>query len=554
MGKHRKAEKGYSLVTTLLVFTLIGILGFILIGVVMQSITIFSHDKKAMTDKAHAEMAIEEAMAQIEREVALLNHKIETGIINSDNFSSMLEKSLHQIESLKPDIYSYTIDQTEFESEQENLIRKKVTITAPIGSSGKNIVKTIMLSTIADIFQYSLVSNGDLEMNGSPYIEGDMLVNGDLYSRNTGKYRLGSWKSIKTSFPALNGNLHVEGNYYYNKEDWQTNADRPFECTGAESLNKYFSIAPKLKDKEIAFNQINVSELVQEKKATKLELDEERVRKVTVSYSKLNDGTIPHSMSYYDLFINSSGSVIINGDLEVRNDLVMWSNGKLHVKGNVYINDDLVMHPGAQLTVDGSVYVRGKGTGWSPTNLSGKLTLTSPNSYIYIDKNLKTKDLDFKGTMFVEGHVKIRGDFNTNGTIYVMKDKKTSIENMSNLAGTLVIASDGEIDVSNNNQYVDEPRILHTYLYSTKKLEIFGIGSHLQIHGGMYGNPVVLNAVKGNVRKKGLKLSFENNQDAIDPKKSRLSIYYDKNMILNPPIGIPTVSKVNIKELNTVYE
>lgn len=549
-----KKETGYSLVTTLFIFTFIGILGMMLIGATMQSVTIFSHDKEAINDKACAEMAVEEAIAQVEREVDELNKKIAAHVVHSDNITWMLEERLNQITSLNPQLYTYIISHEPLESDQEHLIRKKVTISTPLGNTGKQLKKTMILSTIADVFQYSLVSDGNLELNGAAYVEGDMLVRGNLFSRNTGKYQFFSWKSTKTSYPALNGNLHVEGDYFYNCECWRVGTDYRFDAENPNNLNKYFSIAPVLKKKEIDIEQINASALVQEKKHTKLELDENREKKVTISYSKWNSGTIPHSMSYYDLFINSSGNVVINGDLEVRNDLVMWSNGKLHVKGNIYIQDDLVMHPGAQLTVDGSVYVRGKGTGWSPTDLSGKLTLTSPNSYIYIDKDLKTTDLDFQGTMYIEGHVDINGDFNTNGTIYVMEGKKVTIQNMSNLDGILVIVCDGDVELSNNNQYIDEPRKLHAYIYSKNKLEIYGVGSNLQIHGGIYGNPVILNAVKGTVRKTGTELLFEKKQDSIEPKRSRLSIYYDENMILNPPRGIPTVEKINIKELNTVYE
>lgn len=141
-----------------------------------------------------------------------------------------------------------------------------------------------------------------------------------------------------------------------------------------------------------------------------------------------------------------------------------------------------------------------------------------------------------------------------------MKNDAT-IQELSNSEGMLVILANGNIHISNNNQYSDVPKTMNTFFYSNANIEIYGVGSNIKIIGGIYGRRITLNAVKGRTEtrlfagstKVGT-LYFQNNQDQIDPKNSRLSIIYNKEIILNLPTGIPKVSKLKLQEIDLRYE
>lgn len=81
-------------------------------------------------------------------------------------------------------------------------------------------------------------------------------------------------------------------------------------------------------------------------------------------------------------------------------------------------------------------------------------------------------------------------------------------------------------------------------------MEIYGILSNLKINGGVYGNSVILNAVKG----KTDDIFNVSQQQKLEPNRSRLSVYYKKEVILNPPEGVPTVEKLTIQYIDTGFE
>jgi type II secretory pathway pseudopilin PulG len=500
-----KDERGYSLLSVILVFAIISILGLSLLTLTINSMKFVSVNKSSIQDKASAEMGIEEAMAQIDSEVEKINKDIENRVLLVDNVLGRLSSSLGSIRSLGP--YKYTISHETLKSGQNGVFLEKVIIKAPIGDTNRSITKTVTVSTIAEVFKYGAVSPGYLLFNGASYIEGDVLVKENLLNSDQGKFIQGWTYYPPTSYPAIKGNLTVGENYYYK----QGNSFRQFSPT-PYNMNLFFSVPPQIKDRSLDVNALPVNSYV------------------------INKSGI----------ISAPASNTYNGDLTIdRNTSI---NGNLVVRGN------LTVRKGAKLSVSGSVYV-GRGA-----LLSGTLSVPNQNKYIFISGNAVISELNLDGEMYIGGSVDITNDLNTNGTLFVMGD--ATVEELSNNSGgTLILLCNGTIQLSNNNLYNDNPKIINAYLYSNRMLEIYGIGSHMNIQGGIYGNPIILNASKGKTRQSNFSgadrtgnLYFEGNQDQIDPTKSRLAIYYKKEMILNPPKGIPTVEKMQVKEIDVVYE
>lgn len=328
----------------------------------------------------------------------------------------------------------------------------------------------------------------------------------------------------------------MKGRYYeagkqpvYNFYSW-----KPF---GPESFSRYFSVAPVVKNRQLTVDKINVGDMI-----TAKALGWPENIKINSNYSYNTD---KYGNAFgYDVTASQVGSQPIKGNLYVGDDLIVGENKSLTVNGDLYVKDVLTVK--GNLTVKGKIYVGGY------ADLNGVLS-TGADKYIYIAGNATLSDvsaLNLNGVMYVNGSLTSKGDVNTNGSIYVRGN--ADVENFSNSNGTLILLCDGNIQLANNNLYKDNPKVIDAYLYSNSNLFIYGIGSNLKINGGIYGNTISLSASRGRTIHNPIydELEFQNPQPA-DPAKSRLTVNFKKDMILNPPKGIPTVNKVTLKEINT---
>ncbi|WP_251459718.1 hypothetical protein [Weizmannia agrestimuris] len=546
-----REEKGYTLVTVLLIFAVAAI---ITVSLVSASVSTFKTVKVSETgtqDKLNAEMVADEATALIEKQVDSINSTIANGTVMPSQLISMLQAAITGIQQQKNGKCSIAYKTLKDGTAPDGIVLGKVTITVPIGKSGKTLTKVMTLSTVSDVFQYTAVTPSNMYLYGSSYIIGDVNIGGNLYVSNYGNYVEGYTKYIRTYYPAINGTLTVKGRYFeaeqqpvgtgtsapvYNFYSW-----KPF---GPESFSRYFSVAPVVKNRQLTVDKINVGDMI-----TAKALEWPGNLKIN-SYDSYNIDKYGNAFGY-DVTVSQVGSQPIKGNLYVGDDLTVGENKSLTVNGDLYVKDDLTVK--GNLTVKGKIYVGGG------ANLNGVLS-TGENQYIYIAGNATLSEvsaLNLNGVMYVNGSLTSSGDVNTNGSIYVRGD--ADVENFSNSSGTLILLCDGNIKLANNNLYEDRPKVIDAYLYSNRDLFVYGIGSNLKINGGIYGNTISLSASRGwTINKliyewlifKRYELEFQNPQPA-DPAKSRLTVNFKKDMILNPPKGIPTVNKVTLKEINT---
>ncbi len=514
MKKYLRNENGYSLLVVLMVMTLLSVVGLMVMGITVNSVKHVTVNEQSVKVKSATDMAIEEAMAQIDREVAELNKDIKNKTILIDAVVAKLNNSLNRLSSLGSLLY--TIQSQTIKDGSEGIYQEKVTIRAPIGSTGKYATRTVLISSINNVFKYSTVTPGDLVLNGASYIEGDVRVGGNLYSSNYGKYVEGINLYEKTSFPALNGNLTVLGIYnrlsnierrwwfgYYYVPVFQK-----FTPSATEMRN-YFSIVPKVPASSLPVEKVDVTAMISGK-----------------------SGNLPNSKTLGNLQVRERETVRLTGNYIVNNDLVMEKDSKLLINGSLKVNGNAI--------------------------LTGTLSTQNPNDHIYIQglssAPVSISNLTLTGQMYVGNSVNIENNLNTNGSIYSRGN--INVENFTNNdQGTLLLLAEGDIKVSNNNLYNDLPKPINAFLYSNSQLEIYGIGSHLKITGGIYGKDIILNAVKGKTKKgPGGNLIFESGQDGLPPESSRLSVIYKKELILNPPTGIPVSSELSVEILDTEYE
>jgi Tfp pilus assembly protein PilX len=565
MPNYLKKESGYSLLVVLMIMTMFSIIGLALMGMTVNSMKLVKVNSDTIVNKTSAEMGLDEAMDLINQTMNQINSDVQNKKITFNTLNDLKVYIQGKLNGMTAQ--NYEVTHSTIRNGDDGVYIEKVTIEAQMGQSGKKIRKTITISTIANVFTYSAVTPGILKLNGAPYIQGDVSAK-NIEVSNTGKFIDNGTRYVPTSYPAIKGNLTVLPGGTFKRFNEGTSYG-VFDPTPL-NLQKYFSVPPSLKASKIEVDDIPVSTLIDNKKGS-------------LSAPSTSSGDKTYSTTKTFSGNNKFGNLTING------------SGDLYITGNLVVTGNLVMSAGTKLKVDGSIRVSGT------ANISGTLTLTKDGTYVYIEGTTTIKSLNLNGPMYINNTLNISADLNTNAAVYAKG--RATIQNLSNNSGgTLVLLSASDIQISNiydETGIYDIPKEINAFFYSKGNLEIYGILSNLKINGGIYGNNITLNAVKGKSSKDDSFVNsfpvaydgtsyvcggswwnptyctkydnyyFENNQNVIDSNtdlydpiksigatKSRLSVIYQGGLILNPPKGIPTASeqKIIVTDIDTVYD
>ncbi|QNG61052.1 hypothetical protein H4O14_06085 [Bacillus sp. PAMC26568] len=541
-----KNQNGYALLNVLLVFTILTIGGVSLLGITMSSQKFVAYSQTYTEDMAAAEMELDEGIANLQIKLDALNNNIMRGAVNSINLHTAIAEIIQTLNlNQEENSANYLATPIRNITDENNIFIQKVEISVPIQNRKSKILKkTITISTLADVFKYSAVSDGKLTLNGATDIIGDINVKDAIYLSNHAKFLYNS-KNYRpeTTFPSINGNLSVEDDGSYSQKFFTGVDPNWTPIQNLSNINNYFVHSPSMKNRDVNTNQFDIKELVNEKV--------KMFSNVSLTNLFESDSSEVDTKTY-------SKGVIFSNHLKVKNSLT--------VNGNLILNRGITLLEGAKLKVTGNIFI------YSPfySFLSGNIELTNKNNFLLNFGYSYLHNLDLKGKMYNYGSLDVRDDLNMNGTIYVSGN--TTIENLNNRSGgTAVILSDGNLQVSNNNQYQTSPKEMNAFLYSNQDLEIYGVGSNIKIKGGIYGKNIILNATKGNTypvrgysdyisnlntsnyNTYGNYLYIEKNQS--NPSlQSRLKIEFNPDIILNPPTGIPTVEKLQITEIDQKIE
>lgn len=529
-----REEKGYALVTVLLLFLVISVLLMSLLELTVNSHSSVAAQENILRARVNAENGALEAFGKIKEGINQINSQ------GNQDIGTIKSKITQLLGSIRPDanntaLYTYTLSWVEKADGQNGPLIEEVTIRATGMSGGREeeYTKTILISTIADVFRYAVVTPGDLYLNGAAYLDGDLYVKGNLTSHNQASFINNQTYWVDTAYPAINGNLTLEGDLMIRGRNGSNSRTK----VPLTEMNNYFSISPKLKN--VPLNLQSASPVDQ------AFADPGNTSRPT--YTKVKEGS----------FHFKSNQIISESTRYSNNDFIIGSGVTITVFGNLIVDESFEMRNGAKLIVNGDLYIGGNAA------LTGDIEL-SEGRHVYIGSNATINNLTFKGTMFVNGNLEINQQLKANSAIYVKKN--IDVNELNNEGGgTLILLSKGNTLIRNNNLYQDEPKEIDAYFYSDSQLTIYGVGSNLKINGGIYGSSITLNAMKGKTEEERFYVdgvsAFEEGNDWFDPRqltlpptKSRLSIYYKKEMILNPPSGIPTVSSVTITEVDEGFE
>lgn len=418
----------------------------------------------------------------------------------------------------------------------------------------------VYVSTINPVFRYPLSAANSMTLNGSPYIKGDVLVRNENtgYLLNTDKasFKVGvnGNYQVTTSLPYLQGFIHVISGRYY--KDSAIGSPSDFNPA-------YFSSSSTFSDTSLEPDtDIEVGSTVNDL------LDAGNI-------AQIQNGGAFYNAAVLGGYFSGARSSSMETSMPGRNYQGQWLtvDGDLQVKGNLVVDEGVfTLRENSALSFvandnsgqPGIMYVKYSDPDLVAANLSGSLTVPE-GQYVLIEGNAVLKDFTFSGKMFVKGELKIIGDLKvTDGSIYV--DGNVELKEMDSINQDanqpVIIATSGKFVMADNlltnESATNNQNKIRAFLYSRQDLHLYGVASRLQIIGGVHGNNVELNAVRGDITRTdptappGVS-DFDANQTGLAPDTSRLKVIYDDNLYLKPPNGIPVTDKVNVFVKEIVY-
>ena len=531
-------KNGYILPVVLLIIVFLSLSTVFFVRQTAQSSTLSTYDDAMTLAKIDAENALALATYQFTDLLASIGRvdpsQAESRLsnaLNNMNWSTP-EENATITATIRPDSIVKQTDSTGQVRSFSAIV--DVQSTGEVHGQKAKRIESYRVSTIANIFQFSIYTPGTLELNGAPYIKGDLYVGENLVTRNCAKYIYSGNRTQFTAFP------YVNGMFAYGKKDatFIINQSKSNSCQGKDTsistdrLNEGFSEngTPQLiRPKGIRYTTIDVRAL----------------------YDQWNniEGNYPQFCSEKDWRGRCIESVLKNDSITflpsdplspgITVDKVNLKNSNVNIYGDLVVKGDMTLENTTLTLLD----------------RNGK---PSSQGKIIVRGNLSLTNSEINGVVYVGGTAQLEGDIRTNSTLYVVGS--VTMEGMTNSkkGSTLVIVADGDIQVANNNLYVDTPQTVPAFLYSNRTLSIYGVGSHLKIVGGIYGSNIMLSAVKGNTKKNcswlSCSLTFDSGQLSLPPERARLQVVFSEDMIQNPPDGIYQPGELTSKRIDSRWE
>ncbi|WP_026906452.1 hypothetical protein [Paucisalibacillus globulus] len=446
------------------------------------------------------------------------------------------------------------------EAGQEVPTRQKVEFKSLgiVDGTEKEMVSTMIIGAqaVPDALNYAIGSHcmdncddipgeGNLFLHGGIEVKGDLKVDGNIITTNQGIARQGrvdqdkdDWNDywIGSIRPAIysdsessNGKAKVvlgkeiytfTGNKDYSDHIKLLNFNSSGYSNATNNLSNAFSVAPEIVNREPIRDQINVKSKIEASNDWVNDVDVRKIQQSTFtntnySNSKVyaytgsitNGSCVKWKTEYEEQFVWigpwpwnwgwKTYEVEVCAEYE---QIINESNGTINLRGNNSFkrfatreNRDVKISGDNKLNVSEIMYVGGDLT------IGNETSSYNPNDY---------DDIELQGReIYVNGDLTIKGA-NASVDVIMYVKGKVSIQNtvingkslQNGDTGSLIIFADKAIDISNNSVNQDTPSRIHGYFYSNDVFEMYGVGSNIEITGGISARRIVLNAVRGKVK------------------------------------------------------
>jgi|GEM_PF-3175405 len=480
-------------------------------------------------------------------------------------------------------------------------LRRRVEVVSKGYADGKKVEVTsqYLVSATTSVLKYTMAAMNDLKIHGALSILGDVFVNRHLVVTPHSYNSLRLWPSsdLPTIEPlpdSTQAKLTVGGKLFRLTQagrDWvsadpnrwnnhyRTNFDpsAPINSSYVQEISRinHYELfkqgvpLPKLTSSTLVnYTPIDIFSYKSKYAfgATSTQVNGSTVTPLRIypTYT-INSGTInvidnyQNSLqdSYYLQTLNSNTTYMTNNFSSRR--LSVETPGYLYLHssntGISVMNFDrgaYIKSPAVVITHHGSTNADGS------INTSGRTLRIRGPLYIEGDLYIDLANVEFDSTVYVTGRVimtssDIKGfqRIDASGNPYIT---------------SLALFSDKEISTANINHFTEVPltglpssKVLRAFLYSNSVIDMYGQSSIIHIDGGVVGKDLNFKVMKGNTKNSQINASYwkagdtgewyEGNQTSIPAQRSRFRVTYNKDLIANPPEGMP-IDSVKIELTN----
>lgn len=562
-------ERGSALVLVMFIVLLLTILGLSVLTAAVGGAQRTETRKNDVQSLHLAEKTLDEAVAYI---TARLNKEVENSVdLSQDQLNAQIDAFLTSLSgSQNPLIASTDLEQASGDkavgrivkvtkgapAQRGESIRYTLALSAQAEVNGvvRNLTQNMSIDTYPDFLNYTLGSENNLIINGSPYIQGNIYAGNTLRISDTAEYKydLSDRTYVSTPFE-LNGEAHVQslGSLVYKSHD------RVGELTGNEVTDKGIIDAANVKIKNRrSFVEVNVESSFIDKveEAIGPGANREQIK------NHVNGGLAGYLSSNYDAIFDHPvlPQMPDPEDTSEEGEKAKQDYDEAYDKAV-----KLLTNPTKSIVYNGDLMIDGKdlsGINYTQKTSSG---YPDPRHYWYIvDGNLTINNyggdtpIDIRANILVTGKVQIRGKVRFDSTIFTLKesaapngaeDFTTVIEDASiqGLNGKeLVLISRGQILINRLAAFDNtEPAPLDAFFYTDSDAKLYGVGSIFSLRGGFFakGN-LTINAVRGTAVGRAEEIDIQPNNNLI-----RFKAVYNDQVFTHQQAGLPRVKTVNIR-------
>lgn len=570
-----REERGSALVLVMFIVLLLTILGLSVLTAAVGGAQRTETRKNDVQSLHLAEKTLDEAVAYI---TARLNKEVESSVdLSQDQLNAQIDAFLTSLSgSQNPLTASTDLEQASGDKAVGRIVKVTkavnpangtppisgrptsytLTLSAQAEVNGivRKLTRSMIIDTYPDFLNYTLGSENNLIINGSPYIDGNIYAGDTLRISDTAEYKydLNDRTYVSTPFE-LNGEAHVQS---LNKLEYKSH-DSSAILTGNEVTDKHIVDAANIKIKNRrSFVEVNVESSFIDKvqEAIGPGADRKQIK------NHVNGGLAGYLSSTYDAIFDHPVLPQKPDPADTSEEGEKAKQEYAEAYGKAV---KLLTNPTKSLVYNGDLTIDGKdlsGINYTQKTSSG---YPNPTHYWYIvDGNLTINNyggdtpIDIRANMLVTGKVQIRGKVRFDSTIFTLKesaapngaeDFTTVIEDASiqGLNGKeLVLISQGQILINRLAAFDNtEPAPLDAFFYTDSDAKLYGVGSIFSLRGGFFakGN-LTINAVRGTAVGRAEEIDIQPNNNLI-----RFKAVYNDQVFTHQQAGLPRVKTVNIR-------
>ena len=518
-------ERGSSLVLVLLVTLIFTVLGLSLLSATVNGTKRTELREDDVQATYIAEKGVDEIVQSIQTD---LRNELGTSGMTIASFNRLIDSTINAHKSATSITHQTGISVAKVVnfSTATNVLRRVIEVesTGTVNGETETIRKTLEIgpNSVPDVLRYALGTytlcekkpgcdvkgEGNLFLHGGVAIQGDMKVDGDLITTDQGYAKYGNhdyWidtylPTIKSiSDPSNKAKIVLGGQIinFTNEPPYKSHIDRmnfnanhynvvtpeqAFEGNDYPIIEKREPIRDPVNigDSESLYKYTLEDSVINGEPITQKDFSNRGSTLTLENSNFVNENVYPYYKSYFLFWYTNK--YFSNIEFKGNNHFKRFSTeGNLHLTGNT--NSFSTTSSKNGVYVGGDLTIGNTSTSSNNTNDYEKLEVSGP-FYVGNDLKISGANVKFNALMYVKGDVTIEYS--------VLKGLS---ENGSN--GSLIVFAEGDIHISNNSLYEDTPSYIRGYFYSGGEFEMFGVGSNVNIDGGISARKIVLNAIKG---------------------------------------------------------